>query len=103
MCVYINPLRVATLQWYEANQTGLTFPAGSLPRGVAFDGVNIWVANAIVNTMTKLRASDGTILSTFPAGSQPNDVVFDGANTKSASDSLFALLGSSYLGDELWQ
>ena len=35
---------------------------------MAFDGANIWVANAGSNNVTKLRASDGANLGTFPAG-----------------------------------
>jgi len=30
--------------------------------------------------VTKLRASDGTVLGTFSVGSQPIGVAFDGAN-----------------------
>ena len=37
---------------------------------LAFDGANIWVADNASNTVTKLRASDGTC----------NGVAFDGAN-----------------------
>jgi DNA-binding beta-propeller fold protein YncE len=47
---------------------------------VAFDGTNIWVANDDSNNVTKLRASDGTMLGTFGAGSGPLEVAFDGAN-----------------------
>src|SRR6516165_8479268 len=39
-----NPLQVALLHWYDANLT-TTFRVGSSPRGVTFDGVNIWVVN----------------------------------------------------------
>ena len=47
---------------------------------MAFDGANIWVANPLLNTVTKLRASDGAALGTFPAGPFPYGVAFDGAN-----------------------
>jgi DNA-binding beta-propeller fold protein YncE len=30
-----------------------TFPVGTEPYGVAFDGANIWVANSISNTVSK--------------------------------------------------
>ena len=30
--------------------------------GMAFDGANIWVANSVGGTVTKLRASDGANL-----------------------------------------
>ena len=37
-----------------------TFGVGSAPLGLAFDGANIWVTNQNSNTVTKLRASDGS-------------------------------------------
>ena len=40
-----NPLQVALLRWYEANESGATFAVGNGAQGVAYDGANIWVAN----------------------------------------------------------
>jgi DNA-binding beta-propeller fold protein YncE len=34
--------------------TGGTFPVGSGPDGIAFDGTNMWVANSNDNTVTEL-------------------------------------------------
>jgi hypothetical protein len=45
-----------------------TFPAGHRPFGILFDGTYIWVADPIDNTVTKLRASAGSITGTFPLG-----------------------------------
>ena len=56
-----------------------TFPVGSCPRGMVSDGVNLWVANLCDDTVSKLRASDGTLLGTFATGS-PVSLAFDGAN-----------------------
>src|SRR5712691_3081715 len=74
-----NPLQIATLHWYNANQT-TTFGVGTRPFGVAFDGANIWVANMGSHNVTKLRASDGKVLGTFRSGANPVGVAFDGAN-----------------------
>ena len=57
-----------------------TFPVGSLPQSVVFDGVNIWVTNFSSNSVTKLRASDGALVGTFPTGQFPEGAAFDGAN-----------------------
>src|SRR4026208_2021465 len=38
-----------------------TFPAGTWPESLAFDGTNIWVSDMLGGTLTKLRASDGTL------------------------------------------
>jgi hypothetical protein len=74
----INHLQVALLKW--APYAGLTFPVGSKPDGIAFDGANIWVANGGGNTVTKLRSSDGVSLGTFTVGANPFGIAFDGAN-----------------------
>jgi hypothetical protein len=38
------------------------------------------VANSVVNTVTRLRASDGACVApcTFPVGDDPDSVAFDG-------------------------
>ena len=57
-----------------------TYSVGTNPFGVAFDGANIWVTNSYDNTVTKLRASDGSLMGTYSAGSHPCGIAFDGAN-----------------------
>jgi hypothetical protein len=59
------------------------FSVGSGPAAIAFDGANIWVANSgngAGNTVTKLRASDGSTLGTFSVGTFPRGLAFDGSN-----------------------
>ncbi len=75
-----NPLKVALLKWYLANQVPTSFLVGRHPYGVVFDGANIWTANNADATVSKVRACDGTILGTFGVGSGPIGLVFDGAN-----------------------
>ena len=55
----LNPLQIAILRWYPANQALPDITVGTHPTGIAFDGANIWVANYGSNNVTKLRASDG--------------------------------------------
>ncbi len=69
---------LGSLRW-DLLQTQF-FTVGTNPRGLAFDGANIWVANNIVNSMTKLRASDGALQGTFAVGTNPFGVAFDGVN-----------------------
>jgi DNA-binding beta-propeller fold protein YncE len=40
--------------------------------------LNVWITNSHSNTVTKLRASDGSTLGTFPVGLTPSGIVFDG-------------------------
>jgi hypothetical protein len=41
-----NPLQIALLHWYDANLT-TAFKVSHAPVGLAFDGANIWVTNAL--------------------------------------------------------
>ncbi len=75
-----TPMQIATLKWYEANQSLPTYSVGSQPHGIAFDGTNIWVANYNSNSVTKLNASDGSTVGTYTVGSYPECVAFDGTN-----------------------
>src|SRR5436190_5515646 len=56
------------------------FPTGRGPRGMAFDGANIWVACSLDYSVQKLRASDGVILDQISMGLDPYWTIFDGAN-----------------------
>ena len=68
-------------RWYEStHHSSSTFMVGFYPYGVAFDGANIWVTNSGSVSVTKLRASDRTVLGTYNVGLNPRGVVFDGTN-----------------------
>src|SRR5690242_3515032 len=75
-----NPLKLALLRWYKANTTFSMFQVGCEPINIAFDGANMWTANYGDGTVTKLRASDGTVLGTFSVGRGAYGITFDGAN-----------------------
>jgi Collagen triple helix repeat (20 copies) len=68
-------MRAALLQWYPH-----TYPAGTNPAAIAFDGSNLWITNYTSNVVTKLRANDGVIVGTYPTGAWSLGIVFDGAN-----------------------
>ena len=67
------------MKWYSASRSA-SVAVGADPAGLAFDGSNIWVANRGSNSVTKLRASDMTILGTYSVGREPCAIAFDGAN-----------------------
>ncbi len=75
----INRQQIALLKPYAANQTA-SFAIGGNPYAMAFDGASIWVTNQGSSNVSKLRASDGTVLGTFAVGALPAGVAFDGAN-----------------------
>lgn len=67
--------KASLIQWYARD-----FAVGNRPLAIAFDGNNIWVANQSDNTVTKLRAINGTTVATFAVGLAPSGAVFDGSN-----------------------
>ncbi len=71
----LREARAAFLQWGQKN-----FTTGSNPLSVCFDGTNIWVANSSNNTVTKIKASDGSVVGTYTAGTSPWGLAFDGAS-----------------------
>jgi hypothetical protein len=48
-----------------------SFVIGKEPRGIAFDGAKLWVANRDENNVTELRASDGLWFEPSPCGARP--------------------------------
>jgi len=65
----------ATLPW-----TVTTVGAGfSAPRGILYDGANVWLADATPGVIDKLDAA-GAILQTVTVGAFPLHPTFDGAN-----------------------
>jgi len=52
--VNMNPMQIALLRRYEANEVGISFNVGNRPIDVAFDGAHIWVTNLNGNRVSKL-------------------------------------------------
>ena len=44
---------------------------------MAFDGINLWVANNGSNTISCLRPRDGAVLATYSVGRSPFGVALD--------------------------
>jgi hypothetical protein len=77
----LNLLQIATLRWFEVNESGPEIPVGNRPQSAAFDGANIWVVNSCSScpsSVTKIRASDGQIIGDYPTGLGSIHVVYDG-------------------------
>ncbi|HKE58386.1 MAG TPA: DNRLRE domain-containing protein, partial [Pyrinomonadaceae bacterium] len=75
-----DPALLALGRWDLLRPLPISFEMTDTGIGVAFDGQNIWIAHNHNDTVTKMRASDGTLLGTFAVGSAPQGVAFDGAN-----------------------
>jgi len=48
-----NPLQIAILRWYPANQPLPDIPVPGRPFGIACDGANIWVTNFSDNSVSR--------------------------------------------------
>jgi len=55
------------------------FDVGHHSLDLAFDGAHIWLTHPNDNLVTKLKASDGSIVGTYPTNA-PNRIAFDGVN-----------------------
>jgi streptogramin lyase len=60
-----------------ASEGTFTIPGKQL-RGLAYDDTSIWVCNAYSNTVTRLNASNVTLMGTFPTGTGPRGAAYDG-------------------------
>jgi parallel beta-helix repeat protein/surface protein len=65
---YLTPIIPTTLTSY---------PVAGGPRGITFDGTNLWTANSTNNTVSKIGL-DGIVIDTYPTGTGPWSIVFDG-------------------------
>jgi YVTN family beta-propeller protein len=79
LCALIVALVVGAAQAQTATQLTPASSVGLGPEGIATDGTNVFVANQFSDTVTKLRASDGSVVGTFSVGHRPVAVAFDGA------------------------
>jgi streptogramin lyase len=80
----------AILRWDLPECKKATFATGDFPRGVAFDGANLWVTNQTANTVSKINPATGTKVD-FPTGLGPTGIAFDGTSiwvVNSGSDSV---------------
>lgn len=61
------------------------YPIGVSPRGIVFDGTNMWTANLNDNSVS--RITPGGVVTTFPigAGTSPRGIAFDGINIWTAN------------------
>jgi hypothetical protein len=68
------------------------------PVAVVFDGANIWSMNRGSDNVTKIQASNGTVVCTYNVGTNPVAGVFDGTNlwvVNQGSRNVTELLASS--------
>jgi hypothetical protein len=70
----LNPLQVATLRWYAANQAGISRTLTAAPLAALFDGANIVVSESD-GTLVSMRASDGAPVFTVDVKSYVKNTI----------------------------
>jgi hypothetical protein len=96
--ISINPLQIAMARWYGANTGFPAYAVGTKPRGLCFDGTNVWVVNETSGNVMKLNAFDASLVGTYSVGAAPRAALFDGLNiwvSNSADNTVTKLLASS--------
>jgi hypothetical protein len=91
--VTLAAMNAALLRWY-----GRTYPVGTNPFALAFDGTYIWAVNYGNNTVSKLSASSGAVVGTYAVGTEPFGAAFDGTNiwvTNLGNNNVTELLAST--------
>ena len=74
-----TPQQLALLKWYTAiSTTQADLAVSGHPFAVAFDGANVWVISQGNDTVSVLRASDGTRVMSTTVGRTPSAIAFDG-------------------------
>lgn len=78
--IRISKAQIAQLKWYEDPARAVTFPtSGAGPVGLAFDGSNVWVANSLSDSVSKINPATGQMTDiALPVGSLPSELAFDG-------------------------
>jgi outer membrane lipoprotein-sorting protein len=75
-----NPLRVALLRWWDANQSEAQVDSASQPSVLAFDGRDMWVG-CEDGRLEEIQTNDVTLVGRHPSNvnlAQPGDIAFDG-------------------------
>ena len=73
--------QLAQLRWDRDRARPRSVTVGASPGAMAFDGTNVWVANAGGNTVSRINASTGVkVPSDIGVGSGPSALAFDGTN-----------------------
>ena len=76
----LTPTQLGQLRWDLDPGRPLTVGVGSQPRGIAFDGTNIWVTNSESDNVTKIDPTTGDVIGTYAVGDYPFGIAFDGTN-----------------------
>jgi hypothetical protein len=80
--VWLTNIAGSSLRRIKASDgSTANFFVGGATYGIAYDGANLWVThNNNPGTVSKVRASDGTVLATVSVGEVPQSIIFDGSH-----------------------
>ena len=85
-------------RWLDKGTTFSTYTVtGANPKGIAFDGTNMWVTNESENSVTKISPV-GIAVTYTVTGATPRGIAFDGTNmwtANSGDNSVTKILSNS--------
>jgi YVTN family beta-propeller protein len=91
----VNPLRVATKQWFPGIGTNITFPVGGAPAAGAVDNTgHVWISNSGSGSVTRMLP-DGTVIGIYP--------IAPGAETADAAQRSTVWYLAQRSGNHLWR
>jgi YVTN family beta-propeller protein len=71
--------RAITQQWWTPTMTGVLHSAdlgtANNPNDIVFDGADLWVANSTSATVSRVRASDGRLLTTWGGATDAESII----------------------------
>jgi hypothetical protein len=70
---------VSKIRASDGTVIGEPIDVGNEPRDICFDGAYIWVGSWGEGSITKIRASDGKVISTIPGLIEPRGICFGGS------------------------
>ena len=71
--------QVGQMRWDKDLGRPLTLNIGNGPRGVAFDGSNIWISNSLGNTVSRVDPTTNEVV-VVPVATTPRGIGFDGSS-----------------------
>lgn len=80
----LNPLKVATLNWWQGNTAAPAISLGGTgaagPQGVIFDGHSLWVSRGTSGSVARINPDTGAVDATITGLSNAQVVCWTGAN-----------------------
>ena len=76
----LSKAQIAQMQWWKDPARSTTYAVGAYPIAAAFDGTNIWVANYLGGSVSKIVVATGVVTTPVTGHGRPIAIIFDGTH-----------------------